>query len=191
MEKAALRKSVIAEMNNFTKSQHADMSSAILAKLLEDPAFHEAGTIGVTISRHPEVNTIPLIEECWRRGKRVAAPKCFAKNRTMEFRIIDHLDQLEVVYMDLLEPMEKQTTAIGAQAIDLLIVPGVVFTEAGYRIGFGGGYYDRYLEGYNGATRSLAFDMQLTDELPIESHDIPVDGIITEKRIIDAKAVRK
>ncbi|AUD13773.1 MULTISPECIES: 5-formyltetrahydrofolate cyclo-ligase [unclassified Planococcus (in: firmicutes)] len=190
MEKAVLRKSVIGQMSELTKSQHAQMSSVILEKLLEDPDFQKAETIGVTISRWPEVDTIPLIETCWRLGKRVAAPKCFAKDRTMDFRLFNRLGQLEVVYMDLQEPIEALTEAIGPESLDLLIVPGVVFTQSGYRIGFGGGYYDRYLSGFNGNTRSLAFDFQLTGELPIESHDIPVDGIITEKRTIDSKAVR-
>ncbi|RAZ68462.1 5-formyltetrahydrofolate cyclo-ligase [Planococcus maitriensis] len=190
MEKAVLRKSVIGQMNELTKPQHAQMSSAILEKLLEDPDFQQADTIGVTISRWPEVDTLPLIEACWNLGKKVAAPKCFAKDRTMDFRLFDSLDQLEVVYMDLQEPVEALTQAIGPEDIGLLIVPGVVFTKSGYRIGFGGGYYDRYLSGFNGNTRSLAFDLQLAGELPIESHDIPVDGIITETAAIDSKAVR-
>ncbi|OED32273.1 5-formyltetrahydrofolate cyclo-ligase [Planococcus maritimus] len=190
MEKAMLRKSVIGRMGQLTTSQHASMSTAILENLLDDPDFQKAETIGVTVSRWPEIDTIPLIEACWRLKKRVAAPKCFAKDRTMDFRLFDHLDQLEVVYMNLQEPIEAQTEAIGPANIDLLIVPGVVFTESGYRIGFGGGYYDRYLSGFSGKTRSLAFDFQVTDDLPVESHDIPVDGIITEQRTIDSKAVR-
>ncbi len=190
MEKALLRKSVIGQLKELTVSQHAQMSSAILEKLLEDPEFQKSETIGVTISRWPEVDTIPLVEACWQLGKKVAAPKCFATDRTMDFRLIYTLSQLEVVYMDLQEPIESQTQAIGPESIDLLIVPGVVFTESGYRIGFGGGYYDRYLSGFSGKTRSLAFELQLAGELPIESHDIPVDGIITEQRIIDSKAVR-
>lgn len=190
MEKAVLRKSVIGQMSELAESQHAQMSSAILAKLLKDPVFQKAETIGVTISRWPEVDTIPLIKACWRLGKKVAAPKCFARDRTMDFRLFHRLGQLEVVYMDLQEPIEGETEAIDSESIDLLIVPGVVFTESGYRIGFGGGYYDRYLSGFNGNTLSLAFDFQLTGELPVESHDIPVDGIITEKRTIDSKAVR-
>ncbi|WP_237150330.1 5-formyltetrahydrofolate cyclo-ligase [Planococcus maritimus] len=185
-----LRKSVIGRMGQLTTSQHASMSTAILENLLDDPDFQKAETIGVTVSRWPEIDTIPLIEACWRLKKRVAAPKCFAKDRTMDFRLFDHLDQLEVVYMNLQEPIEAQTEAIGPANIDLLIVPGVVFTESGYRIGFGGGYYDRYLSGFSGKTCSLAFDFQVTDDLPVESHDIPVDGIITEQRTIDSKAVR-
>lgn len=190
MEKAVLRKSVISQMNELSKSQHAEMSQAILERLLEDADFQQAQTVGVTISRWPEVDTIPLIKMCWQLGKKVAAPKCFAKNRTMDFRLFDRLGQLEVVYMDLQEPIEAETEAIDPESLDLLIVPGVVFTASGYRIGFGGGYYDRYLSGFNGNTRSLAFDFQLAAELPVESHDIPVDGIITEKRTIDSKAVR-
>lgn len=191
MDKAILRKSILSQLRDLSQQEHDQHSTAILEKLLEDPIFQSAQTVGLTISRYPEVNIMPLIEHCWHLGKRVAVPKCDPQKRTMTFRLLESLDQLEMVYMDLQEPNEAMTTAIYAEDIDLLIVPGVVFMETGYRIGFGGGYYDRYLTGYRGATRSLAFDMQITDSVPIESHDIPVEGIITEKRIIDTKAVRR
>ncbi|MBT2582305.1 5-formyltetrahydrofolate cyclo-ligase [Planococcus sp. ISL-109] len=191
MDKAALRKSVMSQLHKLSQQEHAERSAMISTKLLEDPAFQAAKTVGLTISRHPEVNTVPLLEWCWRLGKRVAVPKCDAQNRTMEFRILESMDQLETVYMDLQEPIEETTEAIDAEQIDLLIVPGVVFMESGYRIGFGGGYYDRYLAGYRGVTRSLAFDFQLVESVPVENHDIPVEGIITEKRTIDTEVVRR
>lgn len=190
MEKKEMRKKVLQTMSELSREEHALRSRAILSGLLDDPAFQSAKTVGMTISRHPEVDTLQIIEACWRLGKQVAAPKCSAELRTMDFRLIERLDQLEVVYMDLKEPIEAVTTSVEAQAIDLLIVPGVVFTEEGYRIGFGGGYYDRFLADYRGVTRSLAFELQMAEEIPIESHDIPVDAIITDRRVINAKAVR-
>ena len=191
MDKAILRKSILSQLRDLPQKEHEQRSIAIMAKLFHDPIFQSAQTVGLTISRYPEVNIMPLIEHCWRLGKRVAVPKCDPQKRTMTFRLLESMDQLEVVYMDLQEPNEAMTEAIDAGDIDLLVVPGVVFMETGYRIGFGGGYYDRYLAGYRGATRSLAFDVQITDSVPVESHDIPVAGIITEKRIIDTKAVRR
>ncbi|MFC4711988.1 5-formyltetrahydrofolate cyclo-ligase [Planococcus dechangensis] len=191
MDKAILRKSVLSQLRDLPLQEHEQRSAAIMEKLLEDPIFKSAQTVGLTLSRYPEVNIMPLIEHCWRTGKRVAVPKCDPQKRTMTFRLLESMNQLEVVYMDLQEPNEAMTEAIDAGDIDLLVVPGVVFVESGYRIGFGGGYYDRYLTGYNGATRSLAFDLQIADSVPVESHDIPVAVIITERRIIDTKAVRR
>lgn len=191
MDKAILRKSILSQLRDLPQKEYEQRSTAIMAKLFDDPIFQSAQTVGLTISRYPEVNIMPLIEHCWRSGKRVAVPKCDPQKRTMTFRLLESMDQLEVVYMDLQEPNEAMTEAIDTGDIDLLVVPGVVFMETGYRIGFGGGYYDRYLADYRGATRSLAFDVQITDSVPVESHDIPVAGIITEKRIIDTKAVRR
>ena len=84
----------------------------------------------------------------------------------------------------MLEPIVEETTSIKKEVIDLQIVPGVVFSNEGYRIGFGGGYYDRYLTDYNGYTLSLAFECQTGYVIPIETHDIPVRKIYTEKREI-------
>ncbi|EPE60492.1 5-formyltetrahydrofolate cyclo-ligase family protein [Exiguobacterium sp. S17] len=82
--------------------------------------------------------------------------------------------------MGILEP----TTAETDLDIDTCIVPGRVFDRSGYRIGWGGGYYDRFLATYRGATIALAYDVQVLDEIPIEPHDIPVELIVTEREMI-------
>ena len=76
------------------------------------------------------------------------------------FDLLLSYDNLETVYMDLLEPIIEETVSVAKNEIDLQIVPGVVFSDEGYRIGFGGGYYDRYIMDYKGATLSLAFECQ-------------------------------
>lgn len=73
--------------------------------------------------------------------------------------------------------------------IDLLLVPGLAFMNNGYRLGFGGGYYDRFLKLYKKQTASLAFSSQIVSQLPVESHDIPVQKIITEERIIECDSI--
>lgn len=191
MEKAIQRKKVLAELNKMEPAVHQEKSLKILESLMEDPAFLRADVIGLTISSFPEVDTAPLIRSIWAAGKKVAVPKCLPKTRGMDFYIINDFSQLEIVYMHLQEPKVEETEYAAPGEIGLLVVPGVVFSRDGYRIGFGGGYYDRYLEGYRGETRSLAFEVQLTDGVPVEPHDIPVGGIYTESGFIDTKQVAR
>jgi 5-formyltetrahydrofolate cyclo-ligase len=89
--------------------------------------------------------------------------------------------------MGLFEPITDETLSVKKNEIDLQIVPGLVFSDEGYRIGFGGGYYDRYMSDYNGATLSLAFVTQTSHKIPVEGHDIPVSKIITEVNEITCK----
>ncbi|ANU28342.1 5-formyltetrahydrofolate cyclo-ligase [Planococcus versutus] len=191
MDKKMHRTEMLNLLNQMTEQQYKMKSLEIINRLIEDPVFQAATTIGMTISAFPEVDTFELMKKCWALGKKVAAPKCHAKDRTMDFRIFERIDQLEVVYMKLQEPIVAETLYIKPEDIDLVIVPGVVFSEQGFRIGFGGGYYDRFLACYPGVTRSLAFDFQLVKKIPIEDHDVPVGGIYTESRMIDTKAVSK
>ncbi|ANU23484.1 5-formyltetrahydrofolate cyclo-ligase [Planococcus donghaensis] len=191
MDKKTQRNQVLAMLTQMTADQYNNKSQAIINRLMKDPVFLSATTIGLTISAFPEVDTIALIEKSWAAGKQVAVPKCFSASRTMDFRIIEHFEQLETVYMKLKEPIVTTTTYINPDQIDLLIVPGIVFSKKGFRIGFGGGYYDRFLANYSGETRSLAFDCQIAEEIPVEAHDLPVNGIYTESGFIDLKAVDK
>lgn len=125
-----------------------------------------------------EWDTVPIIEKAWEEGKRVAVPKCLP-NRKMSFYQLDHFNQLVKGMHDIPEPNPDQTIIIEKNNIDLLIVPGIVFSPNGYRIGFGGGYYDRFLADFRNETVSLASHHQMVDQLPIDSFDIPVQHIIT------------
>ncbi|MDN7240473.1 5-formyltetrahydrofolate cyclo-ligase [Planococcus sp. N028] len=185
MEKVQQRNEVLTQLKEMNEHTYQEKSRTILSRLMEDPAFEAAGTIGVTIAAFPEVDTIPLIEFCWENGKQVAVPKCNPSTYTMDFYVIENFNQLETVYMKLKEPIVTETIHASPEQIDLMIVPGVVFSRSGYRIGFGGGYYDRYLTSFPGVTRSLAFDLQIADSVPIEVHDIPVAGIHTESGFIE------
>lgn len=185
MEKKEMRKTMIGQLKQMERLQYEQHSRAIHDRLFADPLFQQAETIGITVSAFPEVDTLELIERAWREGKKVAVPKCKAKTRQMDFRLITDFEQLEVVYMELREPIESVTESVSSASIDFLLVPGVIFSEKGYRVGFGGGYYDRFLVNYQGITRSLAFDLQLRTDVPVEAHDLPVGGIYTETKFID------
>lgn len=171
----------------FDQTCYEYKNDEIFSSLIEQEAFKRAQTIGVTISRFPEVDTIRIIEYAWKMGKTIVVPKCLVSTKEMDFRRLDHFGQLETVYMDLREPIESETVSYTAHMIDLIIVPGVIFNREGYRIGFGGGYYDRYLASFTGETIALAFQEQIQQGIPIESHDLPVRTIITDQEVVDCQ----
>ena len=189
MEKSTLRKNILHKLNNVESAVHNEQSRHIHKEVLVEEKVKNAQVIGITLSTFPEVDTWNLIGELWKLGKQVVVPKCEPVSRGMTFYQIESFDQLEVVYMKLKEPIPTITKKMEATQIDLLIVPGVVFNKQGYRIGFGGGYYDRFLNGYKGATFALAFNCQIVDDLPIERFDLPVQCIITETQRIQCSKV--
>lgn len=180
MNKDLIRNNMIETLNKMDILKHNQFSQLIKNRFIASSEFIEADVIGVTLSRFPEVDTRGIIEAAWAQGKLVVVPKCTAKIRAMDFRLIKSFDELETVYMDLLEPIVSETVTVPKEKIDLQIVPGVVFSKEGYRIGFGGGYYDRYMEDFTGKSIALAFEVQTGESVPVESHDIPVEKIITE-----------
>lgn len=191
MDKQQLRHSVREQIEKMTQSDYRKRSRDIIAHLLQLPSIKEGQTIAVTISSFPEVDTTMLIEALWAMKKTVVVPKCRAKTREMTFYAIDGFHQLETVYMHLIEPIPAETKRIERQAIDAIIVPGIVFDCKGYRIGYGGGYYDRYLVGYTGSLIALAFKEQIVEKVPFEAHDLPIQTIVTETSVIDCERERE
>ena len=180
MEKKQVRNDVQQQLKKMSYSTYRERSLHLAQKLLQEPAIQSATTVAITISNQPEVDTTFIIEQLWKMNKQVAVPKCTPMNHSMQFYIIETFAQTERSFKDILEPIPELTELVNKERIDVIVVPGVVFDRDGYRIGFGGGYYDRYLPGFNGTLISLAFDEQLLNEVPRESHDHPVHILITE-----------
>lgn len=183
-EKEIVRKQLQQKLAGISKPNYEHLSYKISQALFLDPYWKDSESIGITISKIPEVDTYQIIRKAWEEKKKIVIPKCLPKQKKMDFRTLTAFDQLESVYYGLFEPIETQTELMEKNKIDLLIVPGLGFTRTGYRLGFGGGYYDRYLKDYHGKTLSLAFHQQVMSELPIEEHDIPVLKIITDQEIL-------
>lgn len=191
MNKTILRNEVREALAKMSATAYRDQSFLVAKKLLQETYIIEAKTIGITISSKPEVDTIHLIEALWQLGKNVAVPKCNPKMREMSFYVIESFAQLETVYMHLREPIPEVTEFVDANEMDVIVVPGVVFDTHGYRVGYGGGYYDRYLVNYKkGKLMSLLFDEQLRESVPKEPHDCPVDIIVTPTNRINCVAQR-
>lgn len=182
--KKALRKGMKEKLAELGKPEYEDLSYRVGQQLFQTEEWMEASTIAITVSKAPEVDTFQIIRKGWEQGKRMVVPKCEPKSRQLNFRKLKRFSELESVYYGLLEPIVSETESINPDEIDLVVVPGLAFSNEGYRLGFGGGYYDRFLANYQGNTVSLAFENQIIPEVPVESHDIPVRKIVSSEGVI-------
>ncbi|WP_085508875.1 5-formyltetrahydrofolate cyclo-ligase [Thalassobacillus devorans] len=180
MDKVQLRARGKQIMASLSKDEKGLIEQKLADQLLQSEIYKEADTIGITISQKNEWNTSPIIEKSWQLGKTAAVPKCNPGPRHLHFYQLDDFNQLETVFYDLQEPNPNLCEPKKKSAIDLIIVPGLLFDTRGYRIGYGGGYYDRFLSDYQGKTVALASNAQVVEALPHEAFDIPVDHLITE-----------
>lgn len=191
MTKKIIRNAMKERLTSLDEVAYNSYSKQIEDQFLRQVAVSDASTIGITISSFPEVDTWSIIKQLWSMGKNVVVPKCSPSDKSMIFYQIQNFDQLERVYMHLLEPNPLKSKAITPQEIEILVVPGIVYCEKGYRIGYGGGYYDRFLMNYKGDTLSLAFDIQVVKNVEYDVFDIPVDKIITPNGTFLCKQIRQ
>ena len=175
--KAALRKQVLQEMKAISQTQKVAMDEALTEWLLQHPFYQEANTIATYLSFPHEFQTQELIEQALKDGKKVLIPKTYPKGR-MDF-VVYHPQQLVKTSFGLLEP-KGELEVVDASQIDLIHVPGLAFTTEGYRIGYGGGYYDRYLEHFTGHSMSTIYPCQIQDFIP-EKQDIPVQEVLIDE----------
>ena len=175
--KSELRKQVLQEMKAIPREQKQSIDQALTEGLLQHPFYQEANTIATYLSFPHEFQTQELIEQALKDGKKVLIPKTYPKGR-MGFVVYDP-QQLVKTSFGLLEP-QGDLEVVDASQIDLIHVPGLAFTTEGYRIGYGGGYYDRYLEHFSGHTLSTVYHYQVQDFIP-ENHDIPVEEVLIDE----------
>ena len=176
--KAELRKQVLHEMKALSQEQKQAIDQALTERLLQHPFYQEAKIIATYLSFPHEFQTQELIEQALKDGKKVLIPKTYPKGR-MDF-VVYHPQQLVKTSFGLLEP-QGDLEVVDASQIDLIHVPGLAFTTEGYRIGYGGGYYDRYLKHFSGNTLSTVYPCQIRDFIP-EDHDIPVQEVLVDER---------
>lgn len=149
----------------------------MVTSLLSDKRVLKASTISIFVSFGSEINTIPLIEGLLNLGKKVAVPSITPTNQ-MVMKEIKSLDNLSVVgKYGIKEPLLSSKT-ISKNEIDLVFVPGLAFDSSNYRLGYGKGYYDAYLDGMSVKTIGLGFKEQAIDELPRDTWDIPLDDVL-------------
>ena len=176
--KAELRKQVLQEMKAIPRQQKQFIDQTLTERLLQHPFYQEAKVIASYLSFPHEFQTQELIEQALKDGKKVLIPKTYPKGR-MDF-VVYNPQQLLKTSFGLLEP-QGDLEVVDASQIDLIHVPGLAFTTEGYRIGYGGGYYDRYLEHFPGHTLSTIYPCQVQQFMP-ENHDIPVQEVLIDER---------
>lgn len=164
----------------------AEKDSAIKGNLLKLEEYKKAGSILFFASFRSEVNTIPMIESALAQGKAVLLPKVNRKTKKLDIFEIKSIQELEKGFMGIPEPAELRPKKPGNA--DIILFPGAAFDLAGGRLGYGGGYYDKMLSSRNGKKAhliALAYELQIEEKIPIEPHDIRVEKIVTEKRVIN------
>lgn len=175
MEKKKLRQLAIKRLTNLVNSEERQTQvNSILTQFYQSSFWQEATSIGVTMATDFEFPTSELIQTALAAGKKVAVPKSLPKGE-MVFHWIDPETPFNTTKFGVEEP-DIENIAVSKE-LDLLIVPGLIFNQAGYRIGFGGGYYDRYLANYQGQTVSLVFKEQLMEAWSIEPFDQPIQQL--------------
>ena len=162
--------------------------SVMLESLLNWEVFKNAGVIHIFISKPDEPDTRPIIDHCWRSGKKIAVPVVLPNTFDLFHSEIRSFDDLVSGIHGTQEPSPKNWIKMNPERFDLAIVPGVAFDRKGGRLGHGMGYYDRFLELTRAFRLALAFDCQLLENVPSELHDIPMDAILSESGILETNA---
>ena len=157
-------------------------SERIIARLTGHEVYRRAGCLASYVSIANEVDTLILIDLALDSGKRVAVP-VVKPNRTLIHREVRSRAELTPSSFGLLEPLCEVGAVVPPDAFDVVLVPGLAFDHAGNRVGFGAGYYDRFLLRAPAFKIGLAYDFQLFDRLPAGPRDIPMDLIVTESGI--------
>lgn len=175
MDKTALRRYIREKKRAMTQEEINSRSELLTRMLVKTELYRRANTVYGYLSYNQEVRTLPFLNRCLRDGKQVAVPKVFGNK--MEFIRMEDLSKVSKGYAGIPEP-----TADGPFLSDptaLVLMPGLAFDPMGHRIGYGGGFYDRFLSlAPDHPTAALCYDFQLLPYLSTEVFDIPVDLVL-------------
>jgi 5-formyltetrahydrofolate cyclo-ligase len=186
--KRAIRAEALAARRALTPEQASQKSTAILDRLRSLPEVESARALLVYVSsKDNEVDTLRLISSAIESGRKVLVPVAVTSTRKMVWSELRSLDELEPSTFSIMEPKEDCIRLVEHGETDAALVPGIAFDVAGHRIGYGGGYYDRFLASFSGKKVALAYELQVYESIPSEPHDLPVDVIATEDRIIKCR----
>lgn len=182
--KVQLKENILKKRNLLSRKEIIEKSKKIFTNLSKLCEFQNSKTVMFYVSFNNEVYTHDMIREAL-KNKLVIVPK--VTHKEIEPSVIMDLNNLlPSGKFGILEPIEVMK--IPYKNIDLVLVPGIIFDKEGYRIGYGFGYYDKFLKKVSKAIKiGLAFDFQIIDTVPREMHDVPMDLIVTEERVINCK----
>ena len=175
MDKKELRRTIRERKRAMTEEEIVSRSEKLGQLFAQSEAYKAAKTIYGYLPYNQEVRTVPMLEQALKDGKRVAVPKVYGDE--MKFLYLDDLSQVEKGYAGIPEPIADDPLADDDTA--LVLMPGLAFDPAGHRIGYGGGFYDKFLAAEpNHPTLALCYEFQMLPRLDTEEHDIPVDTVL-------------
>jgi len=189
--KAELRRRFLESRSAMDPALGAALSGRIAERLAELPEYAEARVVHLYIGAvGGEVATRAIALEVLQAGKRLVCPRVVG-GRRLEHHEIRSLDELVESPRGLWEPDPHRSPRMAPSELDLVLVPGIAFDRLGNRLGFGTGYYDRFLSDLTVPKVALAFSLQITDAVPHSPRDVPVDWIVTESETIACRAKRE
>lgn len=184
-QKKQLRKNILQERNLLDEVQLKEKSNEIMRQILSLPTFLTSSTIMIYFDFKAEVETGGLAHEILKAGKRLVAPLCIGQD-IVAYEVLDISEDVSPGMFGIREPRPDKCRLISPAEIDLVLVPGVAFDNKGNRIGYGRGYYDRFLPQLkkNCFVIGLAFSCQLVEKIEVEAHDIKMSLLVTENGVI-------
>lgn len=180
MPKRSIRDELLARRRHLATVTCLSRSLAAQQRLLLTPEFAAAAVVALYSSVRNEVFTEEVFTSARRAGKTVTYPR--VRGTLLEFVEVAERQELVPGAFGILEPVGVRL--IPPAALELIVVPGVAFDLAGHRLGYGKGYYDRFLHERRGRLAGLCFDFQLVERLPAEAHDVRMDMVVTEERTL-------
>lgn len=175
MNKQELRRAIRERKRAMTEEEIVERSNTLAEKFYNSPAYQAASTIYGYLPYNQEVRTVPMLQRALDEGKRVAVPKVYGEE--MRFIYLEDLTQVSKGYAGIPEPIADAPVADDQRA--LVLMPGLAFDPQGHRIGYGGGFYDRFLaQEPHHPTLALCYEFQMQAHLDTEEFDIPVDTVL-------------
>ncbi len=180
--KQELRLSCRAKRQALSPEEKSTLDRLVAENVRRLKEYRPAKTLLIYMSTPIEVDTVQIIKNAWADGKRVAVPRCIPDSRDMEFHYIDSLECLAPGTFSVLEP-DPSLPVVDDFTGCLMIVPGMQFDMKGYRIGYGKGYYDRYMVRFSGISAGICYSDELRPFMYHGRYDRSVDIVVTDKRI--------
>ncbi|MCR2033320.1 5-formyltetrahydrofolate cyclo-ligase [Anaerofustis stercorihominis] len=182
MDKVTLRNKILKILNNIDTDAKNNKNIEIYNKLISNEDIINAENIMCFVSFKDEVDTHKFIKYLIKNNKNVYIPIIDNKNKAMHISKLNSFDELETGFYNILEPKKEYVRICNPEILDVIITPGVVFDKDNYRVGYGGGYYDKFFSNKNLDAKKigLCYKEQITPKVPREDFDIPVDYIISD-----------
>ena len=185
MDKLLFREKMKITRGNIPQNLRLDKSRILLSKLIQTKAYMDCVKLLCFVNMGSEPDSSLLLETALSDGKIVACPFAFPKSRVMHFIQIDSLTGMAKSKFGAYEPVFDESKIVTPDDATLVIVPALSFDKDGYRLGYGGGYYDTYFENNpHGYKMGIAFHEMLVEQVPREAHDKPIDMLITDKEVL-------